>query len=136
MKFGNADASFQAAGGEEGIKKLVNDFYDLMSTDPRFKTIYEMHPADNTLSRDKLFRFLCGWMGGPRLYHEKYGSISIPGVHRHLSVGYAERDQWIACMQDAVDQQPYEAVFKGYLIEQLKAPAEMIRRGCEDVTRL
>ncbi|MEO1204557.1 MAG: globin, partial [Pseudomonadota bacterium] len=81
--YGSGDASFQAAGGEAGIVKLVDDFYARMGTDPRFATIYAMHPDDKVVSRDKLARFLCGWLGGPKLYHEKYGAIGIPRVHAH-----------------------------------------------------
>ena len=82
--YGTGDASFQAAGGEAGIRKLVDDFFDRMGSDERFATIYDMHPDDKAMSRDKLARFLCGWLGGPKLYHEKYGSISIPGI-RHMN---------------------------------------------------
>ena len=82
--YGVGDASFQAAGGREGIFKLVNEFFDRMGSDDRFATIWDMHPDDKEMSRDKLTRFLCGWLGGPKLYHEKYGSIGIPRVHAHL----------------------------------------------------
>ena len=86
--YGTGDASFRAAGGAAGLRKLVDDFYDLMGTDARFATIFAMHPTDVEVSRDKLARFLCGWLGGPKLYHEKYGSIGIPegaraSRHRH-----------------------------------------------------
>ena len=79
------DASYQAAGGEDGIRKLVDAFFDRMGSDPRFATIYAMHPEDKDVSRDKLACFLCGWLGGPKLYHEKDGAIGIPRVHAHLA---------------------------------------------------
>lgn len=129
--YGTGDASFQAAGGEAGIRKLVDDFFDLMGSDARFATIYEMHPEDKDVSRDKLARFLCGWLGGPKLYHEKYGSIGIPRVHGHLAIATPERDQWLACMREAVEQQPFSDDFKQYLMEQLFVPAEAVRRRCE-----
>ena len=75
-------------------------------------------------------RFFCGWLGGPRRYNEKYGSISIPGVHRHLSIEEPERDAWLTCMQRAIEQQPFAADFKQYLLEQLAIPAERIRIAC------
>ena len=73
--FGTGDASFQAAGGFDGITQLVDDFYQFMDDLPEAKTIREMHQLDLTIDKDKLVRFLCSWLGGPRLYHEKYGSI-------------------------------------------------------------
>ena len=127
LPYGTADASFQAAGEYEGIKQLVDDFYTAMSSIPEAKTIRDMHPDNLEESRDKLTRFLCGWLGGPKLYSEKYGSIRIPVAHRHLDIGPAERDAWLACMQIAVDKQIYQADFKDYLMKQLYVPAERSR---------
>jgi len=128
--YGTDDASFQAAGGEAGIRRLVDCFFDRMGSDPRFATIYAMHPEDKDVSRDKLARFLCGWLGGPKLYHEKYGAIGIPRVHAHLAIATAERDQWLTCMRESVEEQPFAADFRQYLMEQLFVPAEAVRRRC------
>ncbi len=126
--FGTGSTSFEAADGEAGITRLVDAFFDRMRSDPRFKTIYDMHPNDNVVSRDKLSRFLCGWLGGPKRFQEKYGRISLPLAHRHLPIVEAERDQWLICMAESVDEQPFAADFKHYLMEQLAVPAEAIRR--------
>lgn len=126
--YGIDGASFQAAGGEPGIRQLVNGFFDRMGSDPRFATIYAMHPDDKEVSRDKLARFLCGWLGGPKLYQEKYGAIGIPRVHQHLAIKTPERDQWLTCMAESVEEQPFEPSFKRYLMEQLYVPAEAVRR--------
>jgi hemoglobin len=127
-QYGVGDTSFQAAGGEAGLFKLVDDFFDRMESDERFATIWHMHPDDKDSSRDKLARFLCGWLGGPRLYNEKYGAIGIPRVHAHLAIETPERDQWLTCMTESVEQQPFDADFKTYLMEQLFVPAEAVRR--------
>ena len=110
------------------MSRLVDNFFDRMSSDPRFAEIHAMHPQDNATSRDKLARFLCGWLGGPKRYHEKYGAISIPRVHAHLAIASPERDQWLTCMSEAVAEQPYAADFRQYLMEQLYVPAEGVRR--------
>jgi len=129
--YGTGDASFQAAGGEAGLRRLVDNFFDRMGTDKRFATIYALHPEDKEVSRDKLARFLCGWLGGPKLYNEKYGSIGIPRVHAHLAIATPERDQWLTCMTESVEEQPFAPDFKKYLMEQLFVPAEAVRRRCE-----
>ncbi|MBM4258940.1 MAG: group II truncated hemoglobin [Deltaproteobacteria bacterium] len=126
-RFGVGGASFQAAGGEVGIRRLVDDFYDQMDSLPEAKIIRAMHPTDLTVSRDKLARFLCGWLGGPKLFQQKYGSIIIPKAHSHLPIGRAERDTWLLCMSKAIEQQPYSPEFKKYLLEQLAIPAERCR---------
>lgn len=110
------------------MRALVDNFYDRMGRDTRFAAIYAMHPDENEVSRDKLHRFLCGWLGGPKLYNEKYGGISIPRVHLHLAIDTAERDQWLTCMSESVAEQPFAESFKQYLMEQLFVPAEAIRR--------
>ena len=131
--YGTGDASFQAAGGEAGLRRLIDNFYDRMGSDERFATIYALHPEDITISRDKLASFLCGWLGGPKLYNEKYGAIGIPRVHAHLAIATAERDQWLACMTESVAAQPFAPDFKKYLMEQLYVPAEAVRRRCAGV---
>lgn len=125
--YGDGDTSFQAAGGETGIRRLVDDFYELMEQLPETQEIRALHPADLTQSRDKLARFLCGWLGGPQLYREKYGSIRIPSAHAHLNIGTKQRDAWLSCMHQALEQQPYAESFKAYLIAQLAIPAERCR---------
>jgi hemoglobin len=101
-----------------------------METLPEAKVIRSMHREDLTLSRKKLAYFLSGWLGGPKLYPENFGSISIPSAHKHLPIGAEESDAWMLCMQKAVEKQPYEEPFKLYLIEQLRIPAERIRVAC------
>ncbi len=115
------------AGELAGITQLVDDFYRNMDTFKESKHIRDMHPDDLSESRKKLTYFLSGWLGGPRLYTEHYGSINIPQAHRHLSVGVAESEAWLCCMEKAIDQQPYKDEFKAYLLAQLRIPAERIR---------
>jgi len=135
-KYGQADASFREAGGEEGIRLLVDSFYDQMRDNPRYQKIWQWHPGltsddqQKELSRDKLARFLCSWMGGPKRYQETYGSIQIPRVHKHLKVTEVEKQMWLNCMRDALALQNYPADFRHYLLKQLSVPAEMIRRTC------
>lgn len=125
--YGEGDNSFNAAGGFDGIKKLVDAFYDAMESLPQAHDIRAMHSPNLDESRDKLTRFLTGWLVGPKLFSEKYGPIRIPVAHRHLSIGPAERDAWLACMQIAVDAQPYPQLFRDYLMAQLYVPAERSR---------
>ena len=130
-QYGRGDATFLAAGGEQGVRALVNSFYDFMATDPQFERIKSLHPVDTTMARDKLTLFLFAWMGGPRRYTKKYGPISIPQVHRHLSVTTLERDLWLKCMQCALAEQNYPDSLVAYLLHQLSIPAERVRQVCE-----
>ena len=130
--YGFRDTSFLAAGGEAGLPRLVDRFYLEMDTLPEARGIREMHKADLALINDKLARFLCGWLGGPRLFQEKYGPIHIPMAHQPFPIGVAERDAWLLCMQKAVDAQPWAEDFKHYLMKQLAVPAERCRNKKEE----
>lgn len=118
---------YQAAGELEGITKLVDAFYANMDTLPEAETIRKMHPPDLTESRRKLTYFLSGWLGGPRIFQQHYGPISIPGAHKRFPIGYEERDAWLLCMQRAIAVQPYSDQFKDYLLAALSIPAERVR---------
>ncbi len=125
--FGVGDASYQAAGGIDGIQKLVSCFYDLMDSLPESQNIRAMHRKDLKIARSRLALFLSGWLGGPKLYQEQVGSISIPGFHRRFDIGSAEKEAWLNCMAKAIAEQRYSDEFKNYLLEQLSIPAERCR---------
>lgn len=131
IPYGKGDSSYQAAGGLEGLEKLSDAFYGYMQTLPEAQTILAMHTNDMQESRKKLAYFLSGWLGGPKLYRQTYGSILIPKAHSHLAIGEQERDAWMLCMERAVNDQPYKEDFKQYLLKQLFVPAEFTRRHCE-----
>lgn len=94
---------FDAIGGEAAIRQLVDRFYDLMQTQPEYVAIRILHPADMSGSRDKLFWFLCGWMGGPSYFIERFGHPRLRARHLPFAIGDVERDQWLACMFRAMD---------------------------------
>lgn len=121
--YGIGDATFQAAGQEAGVHALVEAFYQQMSALASAQTIRAMHDEDLTVTKDKLFCFLCGWMGGPNLYAQKYGSMLIPLAHNHLDIGTEEIAAWLDCMQKALQQQPYPEDLQQYLLEKLAQPA-------------
>jgi hemoglobin len=118
---------YRAAGELAGLTSLVDAFYANMDTFPEARVIRKMHPEDLTEARKKLTYFLCGVLGGPRLYIEHYGGINLPDFHRQFAIGTGERDAWMLCMQRAIAAQPYEASFKEYLLARLWIPAERIR---------
>jgi hemoglobin len=137
MTFGVGDSSFRAAGGLQGLTQLVDAFYGYMETLPEAARIRAMHPDDLTLSRRKLTTFLCGWLGGPKLFIQEFGPISIPGAHAHFPIDEPERDAWLACMRSAVAEQPWDVAFQAYFLSAIAVPAERVRvasvaRRCDE----
>lgn len=124
--YGVGDASYQAAGGIDGLRRLVDDFYSLMDELPEAVAIRAMHPPSLALARDKLACFLSGWLGGPRLFSERYGPIAIPAFHAQWPIDQTHSAAWLRCMAQAIARQPYAADFAEYLLAQLHVPAQRI----------
>jgi len=93
---------YERIGGEEKIRALVDAFYNHMDELPESYGIRKMHAEDLSGSRQKLFDFLSGWMGGPQLYVEKHGHPMLRRRHLHFPIGADERDQWMLCMKLAL----------------------------------
>lgn len=93
---------FDTLGGEAAVRTLVDRFYDLMDLEPTCAGIRALHPQDLSGSRDKLFWFLCGWLGGPDHYIQRFGHPRLRARHLPFAIGIAERDQWMACMMQAM----------------------------------
>ena len=93
---------YELIGGEPKVRALVTRFYGLMDEDPDYFGIRKLHPESLTGSREKLFMFLTGWLGGPQLYVEAYGHPRLRARHLPFLIGTSERDQWMACMSRAM----------------------------------
>lgn len=89
-------------GGEVQVRALVDRFYDHMDELPEAWDIRKLHPADLAGSRQKLFDFLSGWMGGPQLYVQKHGHPMLRARHLPFPIGEQARDQWLMCMRLAL----------------------------------
>jgi len=96
--------AYALIGGEARVRELVDRFYDLMDLEDEFKGLRALHPASLDGSRDKLFWFLCGWLGGPDHYQERFGHPRLRMRHMPFSIGILERDQWVACMDQAMGE--------------------------------
>ncbi|MBK9446871.1 MAG: group II truncated hemoglobin [Betaproteobacteria bacterium] len=118
---------YQMLGGEAAVACLTDRFYELMATVPQFSGIRAMHPQDLQESRDKLFMFLSGWLGGPDLFVEKFGHPRLRGRHMPFAIGTSERDQWVACMTLAMEQTGVEAGLRQRLLESFFNTADFMR---------
>lgn len=97
---------FDLLGGSEGIRRLVDRFYDLMDTAPEAVHVRALHAASLKASREKLYLYLTGWTGGPQLYIEKYGHPRLRARHLPFTIATRERDEWLWCMDRALDEHP------------------------------
>lgn len=93
---------YQRIGGADGVRNLIDRFYDLMDTLPEAYEIRKLHAPDLGQAREKLFMFLSGWMGGPPLYEQTYGHPRLRMRHLPFPIAERERDQWMLCMTQAM----------------------------------
>lgn len=118
---------FERVGGEVGVRALVDRFYDLMDLDAAYTELRAMHPSTLDGSRDKLYWFLCGWLGGPQHYTDRFGHPMLRARHLPFSIGIRERDQWLGCMQQAMREVGLEAALAVQLGESFFGTADWMR---------
>ena len=122
-----ADTPYVRLGGEPAVRALVDRFYDLMELEPRFAELRAVHPSTLDGSRDTLCWFLSGWLGGPDLYISRFGHPRLRARHLPYPIGVKERDQWLACMGQAMDEQGFDPVLAARLKESFAGTADWMR---------
>lgn len=122
---------YDLIGGEPAVRAIVQRFYELMDTLPETWDVRKMHAEDLSGSQEKLFLFLSGWLGGPNLYVERYGQPFLRARHLPFSIGMAERDQWMRCMRQALEEHVTDAAMRTRLQESLAALANHMRNRAE-----
>ncbi|MBV8604326.1 MAG: group II truncated hemoglobin [Pelomonas sp.] len=118
---------FERLGGEAGVRALVERFYDLMDLEPAFAALRAAHGASLDAARDKLFWFLCGWLGGPDHYIERFGHPRLRARHLPFRIGIRERDEWLACMAEAMSDCGVDAALQTRLRESFAGTADWMR---------
>lgn len=121
------ETAFQRLGGEPAVRALVDRFYDLMDLEPAYREIRQLHPDTLEGSRDKLFWFLCGWLGGPQHFVERFGHPRLRARHLPYSIGIRERDQWMACMVQAMKEEHVAPGLADRLAESFAQTADWMR---------
>ncbi|MGR8934857.1 MAG: group II truncated hemoglobin [Gammaproteobacteria bacterium] len=114
-----AKTPYDLIGGEAGIWSLVDRFYFYMDSLPEAAGIRKMHAASLSGAKNKLFKYLSGWLGGPDLYVREYGHPRLRMRHFPFAIGVAERDQWMLCMTKALYEMPMDDALRAGLQEAL-----------------
>jgi hemoglobin len=118
---------YELAGGDAGIRRLVERFYDLVDTAPEARTIRALHATSLKASREKLHLYLSMWTGGPQTYTERFGHPRLRMRHIHFPIGTRERDEWLWCMDRSLDEHDMPGDVREMLREKLHALADHMR---------
>ncbi|MCX5765134.1 MAG: group II truncated hemoglobin [Gemmatimonadetes bacterium] len=122
---------YELVGGDVGVRALVDRFYDLMDNAPEAGEIRSMHAPSLKASREKLYLFLCGWLGGPQLYVEQYGHPRLRARHLPFPIGSQARDQWLWCMDRALATHEMPAPLRASLRQKLHDLADHMRNHAD-----
>ncbi len=118
---------YERIGGAEKVRALVHRFYQLMDELPETHGIRKLHPTSLQGSELKLFEFLSGWMGGPQLFVEKYGHPMLRKRHLPFPIAESERDQWLLCMKQALQDVVEDEKLRTELIAAFEKVADHMR---------
>ncbi len=127
------DTPYTMMGGATRVQDLVTQFYDLMDIEPKFKALRATHHGSLAMTREKLFMFLSGWLGGPQLYLEQHGHPRLRARHMPFKIGVNERDQWVACMAQAMRDIGVEETLFQKLIVSFYGTADWMRNQPDPV---
>ena len=119
--------AFEWVGGEAAVRQLVDRFYDLMDLEPAYTQLRAAHGPSLDSARDKLNWFLCGWLGGPDHYIERFGHPRLRARHMPFRIGIKERDQWLACMAQAMRECELDPALQSRLAESFSGTADWMR---------
>ena len=125
------DTPFEWIGGEERVQALVDRFYDLMDLEPAYAELRVVHGSVLDDARQKLFWFLCGWLGGPQHYTDRFGHPRLKARHMPFKVGVVERDQWLACMDQAMTETGVPPALRERLNKSFFQTADWMRNQAE-----
>ncbi len=122
---------YQALGGGTGVRRLVTLFYDHMDTLEQARGIRLLHPSNLDGAREKLYLFLCGWLGGPPLYQHRFGHPMLRRRHLPFPIGRAERDQWLLFMDRALNDMDLPDTLRLHLLQGFRQVADHMRNRAE-----
>jgi len=118
-----------ALGEREGVAALVGRFYDIMDTAPEAGVIRAMHAEDLTAIAGKLTDYLCEWLGGPKYYSEKTGTVCLTRPHAAYKLDEEARDQWLYCMERALAEQDASEELRELLRQPFFRIADVMRNS-------
>ena len=98
---------FDAVGGEEGMRKLMYSFYDIIYE----SDIHNFFPQDRAefdKVKEKNTKFFIEVCGGPKVYQQESGGASLDDYMIHVHEGFTidenARVEWLGCMKTALER--------------------------------
>lgn len=119
--WGDAPTPFEELGGEDRVRAIVERFYDVIDADE--PGLRAMLPANDRVSRDKLYAYLVEWTGGPALYTPTRGHPRMRMRHLPFPIGEHEVERWLDAMGRSLDDNGVTGPMRAFLDDRLTALA-------------
>ena len=120
-----ADNFYEAVGGADTFRRLVDTFYAGVAEDPELRALY---PEDDLgPAADRLFMFLVQYWGGPTTYSQERGHPRLRMRHAPFTIGSAQRDAWLRHMRHALDTVQLPPAYDTILWDYLTMAADSMR---------
>lgn len=119
---------YDLVGGEEGLRNLIETFYDIIEFEPEGRVLLVLHLRGHGVAHSRIeqFNFLSGFFGGPSLYVQKYGHSDVRQMHEHVEINAEAKDAWLNCMSIAIDRVGLSADVKARLMAPFTRVATML----------
>lgn len=87
--------------GEDGIRKMISDFYDLL-IESEIKHLFHEDKDEFELSKQHAADFIIQRFGGPNYYNERRGNPKLVKRHAPFKITPAARIVWLECYREAL----------------------------------
>lgn len=122
---------YEAIGGENTIRAMVESFYPKVQADP---LIGHLFPADIEPVMEKQYQFLTQFFGGPSLYSDQYGHPMMRGRHLPFPITPERAEAWLDCMRRALEEIALEPELREFVLQRLSGPAHHFVNTSEEET--
>jgi len=124
---------YDQVGGAEGVNKLVNTFCDLLETTEEGKPVLLLHLRGHGMDHTRVeqFNFFSGFLGGPRLYAEKWGHSNVRQIHAHVDIDENASQAWLSCMSMTMDKLAYPQTLKAQLMQNFSDMAALLKQQAQ-----
>jgi hemoglobin len=109
---------YEFAGGEEGLHRLEQTFYDSVVADPLLQPLFGAGQPQHV---DHLTAFTAESFGGPDRFSRELGFAHLIDVHRGLKITEEQRQRFVKLYLAALDaaELPDDADFRAAVLEHL-----------------
>ena len=93
--------------GEANVFRMMEDFYRELER----SSLRPLFPADMVAASKRSAAFFVGLLGGPPLYHQRYGNPMMRARHLPFTITLAARQEWLACFERVLVRAPERYAF-------------------------